>query len=118
MRLNLCLLLFAAFSINCLGPKIRTCIPGDPDYGCSDGPMPKQKAVGMICMSSRDQAALLRACKLGIRPPIDVQTCIVTDSGGGLVCDRDGLIPAYGSGTNYSCISSSDFDRFLIACRK
>lgn len=118
MLLRLCLISFVVWVSSCAGhgPKVDYCIPGSPDYGCSSGPRPKEKAVGMICLNTKDQRSVLRSCKLGIGiPPITL--CIVNDGGDTLACSDGSLPPAYGDQV-YACLSPKDFDRFFIYCKR
>lgn len=116
MQPKLYLIWLGVWASSCAGPKVDYCIPGTPQYGCSSGAMPKEKAQGMICMNSKDQRSVLRACKLGIGMP-EIVICIVNEGGDSLACSDGVLPPAYGDQI-YACLRPNDFDRLFIYCKR
>lgn len=121
MRHALCLILSVACSFTLQGcgsgPKLVYCIPNNP-YACSNGPLPKEKAKGMICMSTQDNASVIRSCKLGVGVPKDVVACVVDDGGDDLACSDGTIQKALTGPKTFVCISPSDLDRLLIYCKR
>jgi hypothetical protein len=99
-------------------PKVNYCLPGEPYYGCSEGPLDMRQADGMICTSTRDQRSILRACKLGVGVPDTIVMCVATSGGSQVACSDGGILPAYGGEDTYTCLNTRDFDRLMVYCKR
>lgn len=99
-------------------PKVNYCIPGEPEYGCANGPMPMQESEGMICTNTRHQRTILRACRLGVGISDDIVICVASDAGKQMACSDGQVLPAYGASETYTCLNQTDFDRLMIWCKR
>lgn len=99
-------------------PKVNYCIPDTPEYGCADGPMPMEHADGMICTDIENTRSVLRDCKLGIGLPNELVVCVAASGGTQMACSNGKVEPAVSTPNTYTCLSSPDFDRLLVYCKR
>lgn len=100
------------------GPKVKYCVIDDGGLACPEGLVRFPLIQDHYCASPQHTGEILAAC-MDRRPMPEITMCILEKAASNpFVACSDGNAEGYLSFINYSCLSSLDFQSFMVACKK